>query len=271
MSASLFQASTPAAGFIESDENIDFVSKSQTKKRTFLAGCVVAVGTLAVAGFHAVNSQSSSSMTSLQEGMPSEGSLISNLVNYGVTSGLGSYADKPTVEVLEYCTSTVYVDCEDVPYCADCFQELSEGVWEFNTDVRFQECGLTKVEDLCHMKESHLVRCTDRYWNCSFPANTGGEMSKYNLWATIQCYCGLGGKSGNEASNNVNNGAAGTGSSASGEGTSTASGADGTGGKGFGNQHGHQGDFTGSNNRTHHGKDNGKVGKHEQGPGIGDE
>jgi len=263
MSSSLFQANAPAAGFVESDENIDFESKTSSRKRTLLVGCVVAAGALAVAGYHSVNSQSSSS-SSLQQLMPSDGSLLSNIVNYAASNEIGMYAEKPTVEVLEYCTSTVYVDCEDVPYCADCFEKIEEAVWEFNTDVRFQECGMTKVEDLCHVKESHLIRCTDRYWNCTFPANTGGEMSKYNIWATIQCYCGLGGKSGNTASNNVNNGAAGTGNSASNEGISQSSGK----GKGFGNDHEHSGDFTGGN-ASHHGLNNGKVGNHDSGPGIG--
>lgn len=261
-SSTSFQANAPAAGFVESEENIDFVSKTQSTKRIVLVGCVMAAVAVAAVASRSVNSQSSS--VSLDAVTSPEGTLVSNLVNYASTNAIGSYADKPTVEVLEYCTSTVYVDCEEVPYCADCFDKINEAVWEFNTDVRFQECGLTKVEDLCHMKESHLIRCTDRYWNCTFPANTGGEMSKYNIWATIQCYCGLGGKSGNTASNNVNNGAAGTGNSASNEGKSQSSGK----GKGYGLDHEHSGDFTGDNS-SHHGLNNGKVGKHDSGPGIG--
>jgi len=260
-STASYQASSPDAGFVECDENIEITSKSQSK-RGILIGCVILATTLAVA---AVSRQSSvTSDAQLDAVMPPKNSLLADVVNYASSMEIGEYANKPTVEVLEYCTSTVYVDCEDVPYCADCFEKIEEAVWEFNTDVRFQECGMTKVEDLCHVKESHLIRCTDRYWNCTFPANTGGEMSKYNIWATIQCYCGLGGKSGNTASNNVNNGAAGTGNSASNEGIAQSSGK----GKGYGNDHEHAGDFTGSN-ASHHGIDNGKVGKHDSGPGIG--
>eukprot|EP00617_Octactis_speculum_P019739 CAMPEP_0185757164 /NCGR_PEP_ID=MMETSP1174-20130828/15629_1 /TAXON_ID=35687 /ORGANISM="Dictyocha speculum, Strain CCMP1381" /LENGTH=196 /DNA_ID=CAMNT_0028436469 /DNA_START=19 /DNA_END=605 /DNA_ORIENTATION=- len=190
-----FQKNIPEAGYVEDDQNTDFKPKSYSTfiRSGLLIGCVVGVGTLAVTSKHMVFNSS----TQLSDAMPAQSSLLSDLVNFGVENQLGEYAEKPPVEVLEYCTSTVYVDCEDVPYCADCFEKLEEAVWEFNTDVRFQECGMEKVEDLCHIKESHLIRCTDRYWNCSFPANTGGEMSKYNIWATIQCYCGLGGKSGN--------------------------------------------------------------------------